>query len=184
MIRFKEALQRLTLNFEVDEPLMKEWIVRVDREANAYTALPSTIKSMSQTRSVVLKTQASLRQLNNNSALNSTTVNNNDLAYNEKVNSSLQAKKAYFLQLRSNSNTEAKIRNDLQHLTQSIDVESKHGLLLSNTKGAAQPGVVSSALHTPTAARLLRTEADENDEMVGGSVEDADSEVTYMESPQ
>lgn len=40
MISYKEALQRLTLNFYVDEPLMKEWIVRVDRVANAYTALP------------------------------------------------------------------------------------------------------------------------------------------------
>jgi len=56
MIKYREALQRLTLNFEVDEPLMKEWIVRVDREANAYSALPSTIRSVSQTRSVAQKT--------------------------------------------------------------------------------------------------------------------------------
>ena len=46
-IRYKEALQRLTLNLEVDEPLMKEWIVRADREANAYSAIPTTIRSMS-----------------------------------------------------------------------------------------------------------------------------------------
>ena len=47
MISYREAMQRLSLNFEVDEPLMKEWVVRVDRVANAYTALPSSLKSMS-----------------------------------------------------------------------------------------------------------------------------------------
>ena len=36
-VRFRDALQRITLNFEVDEPLMKEWIVRLDREASAYS---------------------------------------------------------------------------------------------------------------------------------------------------
>ena len=47
MILYKEALQRLSLNLEVDEPLMKEWIVRVDRDASAYTAIPSSIRSFS-----------------------------------------------------------------------------------------------------------------------------------------
>lgn len=48
MIRYKEALQRLSLNFEVDEPLMKEWVVRMDRDATAYSALPgSSIRSIS-----------------------------------------------------------------------------------------------------------------------------------------
>ena len=42
MIRYKEALQRLSPNFEVDEPLMKEWVVRVDRDATAYSAMLGT----------------------------------------------------------------------------------------------------------------------------------------------
>ena len=42
---------------DVDEPLMKEWIVRTDRDAGAYTALPSSIRSYSQTSSMRAKTQ-------------------------------------------------------------------------------------------------------------------------------
>ena len=30
---------------EVDEPLLKEWIVRVDREANTYTSVPTSLRS-------------------------------------------------------------------------------------------------------------------------------------------
>ena len=42
---------------EVDEPLMKEWIVRVDREANVYSTVPSSIRTslMSQTHSMKFK---------------------------------------------------------------------------------------------------------------------------------
>ena len=70
MISYREAMQRLSLNFEVDEPLMKEWVVRVDRVANAYTALPSTMKSMSQTRNnMAIQTQKQLRKFNTRSAL-------------------------------------------------------------------------------------------------------------------
>ena len=65
-IRFREALQRLTINMEVDEPLMKEWVVRVDRDAYAYSAVPTTMRSVSQTRSVKSNTSLYLRQLNTN----------------------------------------------------------------------------------------------------------------------
>ena len=46
-IRYRDALQRLTLNFEIDEPLLKEWIVRVDRDASAYIALGTTVRALS-----------------------------------------------------------------------------------------------------------------------------------------
>lgn len=51
---------------EVDEPLMKEWVVRVDRDAYAYSAVPTTMRSVSQTRSVKSNTSLYLRQLNTN----------------------------------------------------------------------------------------------------------------------
>ncbi len=54
---------------DVDEPLMKEWIVRTDRDAGAYTALPSSIRSYSQTSSMKAKTNAYLRQINAKSAM-------------------------------------------------------------------------------------------------------------------
>jgi len=40
-IKYRDALQRLTINIEIDEPLSKEWVVRVDREASAYSAVPT-----------------------------------------------------------------------------------------------------------------------------------------------
>ena len=58
---YKEALQRLTINMDVDEPLLKEWIVRVDREASSYSLIQTTVKSMSMTRSMVAKTKNLMR---------------------------------------------------------------------------------------------------------------------------
>jgi len=43
---------------------MKEWVVRVDRDAAAYTAVPSTLRAMSQTKSLAQQTTAFMRQLN------------------------------------------------------------------------------------------------------------------------
>ena len=60
-VKYREALQRLTINQDIDEPLMKEWVVRLDREANAYTAMGSSIRSMSQTKSMMSKTNAFMR---------------------------------------------------------------------------------------------------------------------------
>jgi len=37
---------------DVDEPLLKEWVIRVDREASAYSVIQSSAKSMSMTRSM------------------------------------------------------------------------------------------------------------------------------------
>jgi len=65
---FREALQRMTINMDVDEPLMKEWVVRVDRESNAYSAIPTTMKSMSMTRSMYSKTNQFMRGYNSKSA--------------------------------------------------------------------------------------------------------------------
>ena len=66
---FREALQRITINMEVDEPLAKEWVVRVDRESSAYSAIPSTLKSMSMTRSMYSRTNQFMRGFNSRSAL-------------------------------------------------------------------------------------------------------------------
>lgn len=42
---------------EIDEPLKKEWIIRTGfADANAYSAVPTTIRSMSQTHSMMVKT--------------------------------------------------------------------------------------------------------------------------------
>ena len=76
-IRYRDALQRLTLNFEVDEPMMKEWIIRVDREASAYSALATTARALSQTGMAGSQTQKFLRKLNARSALR--TINNHDM---------------------------------------------------------------------------------------------------------
>lgn len=76
-IRYRDALQRLTLNFEVDEPIMKEWVVRVDREASAYTALATTARALSQVGTPGSATQKFLRKLNARSALR--TINNHDM---------------------------------------------------------------------------------------------------------
>ena len=54
---------------DVDEPLMKEWVVRIDRDAYAYTSVPTTMRSISQTRSMKSKTSLFLQQLNTNQAM-------------------------------------------------------------------------------------------------------------------
>lgn len=50
---------------DVDQPLMKEWIVRLDQKASAYTALIATNYSVSQTRSIMSKTNAFLKKKKN-----------------------------------------------------------------------------------------------------------------------
>jgi len=43
--------------------------VRTDRDSNAYTAMPTTVRSFSQTSSMRAKTNALLRQINAKSAM-------------------------------------------------------------------------------------------------------------------
>lgn len=46
---------------------MKEWIVRTDSDASAYTMLPTTLRSMSMTRSMMSRTNSFLKNITNNS---------------------------------------------------------------------------------------------------------------------
>ena len=48
---------------------MKEWILRTDKDATAYTAVATTLRSMSQTQSMMAKTGKLMRQLNTASAI-------------------------------------------------------------------------------------------------------------------
>ena len=54
---------------EVDEPLTKEWIIRSDHDANVYSNVPTTLRAMSQTRSMMSKTNAFLRQFSTKNAM-------------------------------------------------------------------------------------------------------------------
>ena len=46
LINYREALQRITINMEVDEPMMKEWIVRARaKDGKEYSPVPSMLRS-------------------------------------------------------------------------------------------------------------------------------------------
>ena len=82
---------------EIDEPLMKEWIVRSDREPNAYTALPTTMRSVSMTKSMMSQQNAFLRKLSTQTAMK--TINQGpeyDANKNLKAMEQLEQNKAYF----------------------------------------------------------------------------------------
>ena len=51
----------MSINIDLDEPLMKEWIVRTGKDSDAYSAVPTTVRSMSQTQSMMSKTNKFLR---------------------------------------------------------------------------------------------------------------------------
>ena len=54
---------------EIDEPLQKEWIVRTEQNASAYTSLMTTNRSFSCTKSVASRTNAFLEQLSTQKAM-------------------------------------------------------------------------------------------------------------------
>ena len=59
VIIYRQALQRLSIDLEVDEPLMREWVVRTEsQDSMAYTkGLPTTIRSsLSMSKSLVSRT--------------------------------------------------------------------------------------------------------------------------------
>ena len=58
----------MTINVNIDEPLQKEWIVRSD-DSNAYSMMPTTLRSFSMTKSMTAKTNSFLRSINSKSAL-------------------------------------------------------------------------------------------------------------------
>ena len=62
---FRDALQRITINIDVDEPLMKEWIIRKPTNNGvAWSNIPSSMRSFS-----VLSSQAKLTNKVKNSDL-------------------------------------------------------------------------------------------------------------------
>ena len=54
---------------EVDEPLMKEWVVRTDTDASVYSNVATTLRSFSQTRSMISKTNQLMRSMGTKSAM-------------------------------------------------------------------------------------------------------------------
>ena len=108
-------MQRLSINQEIDEPLSKEWIVRTDRDSNAYTAMPTSVRSFSQTSSMRARTNAFLRQINSKSAMK--VINQNpEKSFN--IMSSLNADKRAFQELKGK-------RPSTNLMNQSIEVVSK-----------------------------------------------------------
>ena len=66
LIDYREALQRITINMEVDEPIMKEWIVRSRRtDGKEYSPIPTVMRSSySKSAAGGMSTNKMLKQLN------------------------------------------------------------------------------------------------------------------------
>ena len=66
LIDYREALQRITINMEVDEPMMKEWIVRSRRtDGKEYSPIPTVMRSSySKSASGGMSTNKMMKQLN------------------------------------------------------------------------------------------------------------------------
>ena len=66
MVDYREALQRITINMEVDEPMMKEWIVRSRRtDGKEYSPIPTAMRSSySKSAAGGMSTNKMLKQLN------------------------------------------------------------------------------------------------------------------------
>ena len=64
---YRDALQRISINMEVDEPMMKEWIVRSYKGGKEYSPVPSSVmlrSSYSKGDAGGLSTNQMLKQLN------------------------------------------------------------------------------------------------------------------------
>ena len=99
-IRYREALQRLTINMEVDEPFMKEWVVRMDADASVYSNVATTLRSFSQTRSMMSKTNQLMRSMGTKSAMR---IINKTPANNMKIMDDLNEHRASFIANRHGS---------------------------------------------------------------------------------
>jgi len=89
---------------DVDEPLTKEWIIRTGfPDANSYSAVPTTLRSMSQTHSMMVKTNKLLRSLNTASAMKA--INQGGMRQSGSINiiDDLEANRKDFANMRHSS---------------------------------------------------------------------------------
>ena len=63
-ISYRDALQRISINMEVDEPLMKEWTVRSMHDRKEYSPVPSSFSLRSSLVGGGMSTNQVMKQLN------------------------------------------------------------------------------------------------------------------------
>ena len=67
MVKYKEALSLITINMEIDQPLMKEWIVRTNasNENRAYSTIATSVGRTAVASTASLRSSASNAILKN-----------------------------------------------------------------------------------------------------------------------